>query len=247
MRKPFRYYIRRLHRYMGVLIGIQFLLWTFGGLYFSWSDLDDIHGDYQKAHVRPMSIDMNLANPTTILDSLKASKNVQFVHDIRLIELLGEPVYQVHYSFQHDGAKLVQLANAKTARLRAKISKTEAEAIAKAGFAGEAIIKKVEYITTTDGHHEYREQPLPAYAITIEHPSNTTVYVSEELGTIQKYRNNKWRVFDYLWMLHTMDYRTRDNISNWLLRAFSILGLITIMSGFALFWVSRKKKVVVHG
>ena len=42
------YYLRRLHRYMGVTIGIQFLLWTVGGLYFSWSDMDEIHGDYQR-------------------------------------------------------------------------------------------------------------------------------------------------------------------------------------------------------
>ena len=43
-------------------------------------------------------------------------------------------------------------------------------------------------------------------------------------------------------MMHTMDYRQRDNINNWLLRAFSLFGLATIFSGFALFWVSRKKK-----
>jgi hypothetical protein len=38
-----------------------------------------------------------------------------------------------------------------------------------------------------------------------------------------------------------MDYQTRDNLSNWLLRAFSIFGLFTIFSGFILFNVSRKK------
>jgi succinate dehydrogenase/fumarate reductase cytochrome b subunit len=40
--------IRRLHRYLGVLLGIQFLFWTIGGLYFSWSNMDEIHGDFQK-------------------------------------------------------------------------------------------------------------------------------------------------------------------------------------------------------
>jgi hypothetical protein len=31
------YWIRRTHRFMGVILGVQFLLWTIGGLYFSWS------------------------------------------------------------------------------------------------------------------------------------------------------------------------------------------------------------------
>jgi hypothetical protein len=43
-------------------------------------------------------------------------------------------------------------------------------------------------------------------------------------------------------MLHTMDYAGRDNITNWLLRALSVLGLATITSGFVLFFVSRKRK-----
>jgi membrane protein insertase Oxa1/YidC/SpoIIIJ len=37
-----------------------------------------------------------------------------------------------------------------------------------------------------------------------------------------------------------MDYKQRDNINNWLLRAFSIFGLLTIISGFTLYWVSSK-------
>ena len=37
--------IRKTHRYLGLIIGIQFLAWTVSGLYFSWTDLDEIHGD----------------------------------------------------------------------------------------------------------------------------------------------------------------------------------------------------------
>ena len=33
---------------------------------------------------------------------------------------------------------------------------------------------------------------------------------------------------------------SRDHIGNWLLRAFSIFGLVTVVSGFALFFISSK-------
>jgi hypothetical protein len=91
-----------------------------------------------------------------------------------------------------------------------------------------------------NGHHEYRENPLPAVAVTFDHPTATTVYVATEMGIVTKYRNDKWRIFDFLWMLHTMDYQSRDNIGNWLLRAFSIFGLFTICSGFTLFFVNSR-------
>jgi hypothetical protein len=234
--------IRKVHRFLGVALGIQFLFWTIGGLYFSWSDMDEIHGDHQKAHVHPLGVDLDLANPQAIIEKIKAKDSINFVFDLKLIQIFGEPFYQITYSKLHDRDKEIQLANAQTGELRNALTENEAVDIAKNSFSKEAELRKVEYLTTTNGHHEDREQPLPAYAVTFGHSSGTTVYVAAELGTVQKFRNNKWRVFDFLWMMHTMDYQSRDNISNWLLRAFSVFGLLSILSGFILFFVSRKRK-----
>lgn len=132
------------------------------------------------------------------------------------------------------------LADATTGTLREPLTKDEAVAVAAQHFNGTPEVLVVEHLSTTDKHHEYREQPLPAYAITFKHPNNTTVYVASELGTVQKFRNKPWRIFDFLWMLHTMDYEGRDNFGNLLLRIFSIFGLVTVLSGFVLFFISSK-------
>ncbi len=233
--------LRKTHRWFGVILGVQFLFWTIGGLYFSWSDMDEVHGDHQKAHIHPLGGNLTLANPQDIIQKIKERDTVNYIFDIHLIQVLGKPVYQIVYSKEHDRNKKTQLADAKTGELRPALSKNEAIEIAQKNFSNDAKVKNVEYLTSTNGHHEYREQPLPAYAVSFEHPSSTTVYVASELGTVQKFRNNKWRIFDFLWMLHTMDYQSRDNLSNWLLRAFSVFGLFTIATGFTLFFVSRKK------
>lgn len=233
--------IRKTHRWLGLILGIQFLFWTIGGLYFSWSDMDEIHGDHQKAHIHPLSSSFKLVSPQLVIDKIKEKDTVNYLFDAHLVQILGKPFYQIIYSKEHDRAKKIQLADAQTGILRLPLNKSEAVEIATKSFSHDAKPKLVEYLTTTNGHHEYRESPLPAFAITFEHPSSTTVYVSTELGTVQKFRNNKWRVFDFLWMMHTMDYQTRDNLSNWLLRVFSVFGLFTISSGFILFFVSRKK------
>ncbi|SNR14084.1 hypothetical protein [Tenacibaculum jejuense] len=86
--------------------------------------------------------------------------------------------------------------------------------------------------------HEYREKPLPVYVVELEHSTNTKVYVHPQLAKITSVRNDNWRRFDFLWMLHVMDFETRDHITNWTLRIFSVLGLATILSGFYLFYLS---------
>lgn len=249
MAKSKHYYIRKTHRWLGVILGIQFLLWTIGGLYFSWSNMDEVHGDFQKKNAPLLSSHISLVSPTVVLDTIRRVHQIDSIVSIQLIEILGKPFYQVRCisaihnktNHEHEIQAMNHLANAETGQLRGPLTKEEAVEVAKMRFNGEPKVKSVEYLTGTNGHHEYRESPLPAYAITFEHPSKTTVYVASELGTVQKFRNNKWRIFDFLWMMHTMDYESRDHIGNWLLRAFSIFGLVTVLSGFALFFVSAKR------
>jgi uncharacterized membrane protein YkoI len=248
MAKSKHYYIRKTHRWLGVLLGIQFLLWTIGGLYFSWSNMDEVHGDFQKKNTPLLSSDISLVSPTVVLNTIKKVHRIDSVVSIQLIEILGKPYYQVRFinaihktdNHEQHGEAMNHLADAETGQLRGPLSKEEAVEIAKMRFNGEPQVKSVEYLTQINNHHEYRENPLPAYAITFEHPTKTTVYISSELGTVQKFRNNKWRLFDFLWMMHTMDYEGRDNFGNILLRIFSIFGLVTVLSGFALFFISSK-------
>ena len=240
MNATWNYRIRRTHRFMGVILGVQFLFWTLGGLYFSWSNMDDVHGDPMKKSTPQYRTDVNFVSPKIALSNLKTKQNIDSVLSLNLIDVLGKPTYRIEYL--HDGHhKMYQLADALTGNLRDPLSKNEAVDLAKQQFNGVPNIKSVEYLTEADGHHEYRENPLPAYAITIDYQPVTTVYVATEMGIVTKYRNTKWRIFDFLWMLHTMDYQSRDNLGNWLLRAFSIFGLLTIASGFTLFFISSKR------
>jgi uncharacterized iron-regulated membrane protein len=242
MRKTLQHRVRKLHRYLGLVLGVQFLLWTAGGLYFSWSDMDEIHGDHQRHPAPPLHVSGPLTSPGTVLDGLQARHPSLAVASVQVVDVLGQPVYQVVYQARPgaDQPRLIQLASARTGAFRGPLSRGEAVALAKSRFHGHAEVEWVEYLTTADAHHEYRENPLPAYAVRFKHPSRTTVYVAAQLGTVQKFRNDKWRVFDFLWMLHTMDYASRDNFGNVLLRAFSGFGLLTIASGFGLYFLSSR-------
>lgn len=228
--------LRKLHRYLGILIGIQFLAWTVSGLYFSWTDIDEIHGDPQMRHPPHMAAPMDVVSPGAVLEALAKREPFDSVRSVELIGLLGKPVYRLNV---YRGLELfVFLADAATGELRPPLSREEAEMVARWNYAGDADITKVERIEATGKHHEYREQPLPAYAVHFEDSVGTRVYVAADLGSVRAFRNSPWRVFDFLWMLHTMDYEGRDNFNNMLLRAFSLFGLATVCSGFVLFFAT---------
>jgi hypothetical protein len=243
-RRRTSYRIRRLHRYLGLFIGIQFVLWTLGGLYFSWTDLDAVHGDdLHAAHPRWRGREA-LVSPTVALDAIGAAEPVDSLVSLELVQVLHAPAYRIAYFTRAGGdvVRRVRLADARTGALRPALTRDEAVRLARAEFAPAAAVTSVAYLTAENvgGHHEYREQPLPAWAVSFDHGSGATAYVAAEMGTLVRIRNERWRVFDFLWMLHTMDYRGRDDINNWVLRGFSVLGLVTVGSGFLLFWLTSR-------
>ncbi|MBA2562793.1 MAG: hypothetical protein H0V14_07740, partial [Chitinophagaceae bacterium] len=66
MAKSKHYYIRRTHRYLGVTLGIQFLFWTISGLYFSWTNIDEIHGDFQHKPPPKLTSGIHLISPDSV-------------------------------------------------------------------------------------------------------------------------------------------------------------------------------------
>ncbi|MEQ6123475.1 hypothetical protein AAON49_04680, partial [Pseudotenacibaculum sp. MALMAid0570] len=119
-----------------------------------------------------------------------------------------------------------------------ELTKDEALYVAKNYMKEGLEVASIEKITEAGKHHEYREKLLPAYVISYKTDDNLKAYVSIIDAKFQTVRHQSWRWFDFLWMTHTMDYEGRDNFNTIVLRAFSLLGLITVMSGFLLWYVS---------
>jgi len=216
--------IRKTHRYLGLFIGIQFLLWTSSGLYFSWTDIDEIHGDHFRAPTEVVSHTGGLS-----VQGVPADLSIQ---SLELKTILGRPYFWINNKL---------LLDAKTGQSKNGITEQQALQIAAARMRSDLQVESVHLLHEVDIQHEYRGRPLPVFQINYRHSDNVSAYVSQADGTFQRVRHRYWRWFDFLWMTHVMDYKARDNINNWLLRAFSVLGLVTVFSGFLLWFISSSR------
>ena len=83
---------------------------------------------------------------------------------------------------------------------------------------------------------EYRGRRLPIYKISTDTKDDINIYLDPITGDIAAIRSDSWRAWDLLWALHIMDYQDRDNINNILLKIFSVLALISSITGIILFF-----------
>ena len=91
-------------------------------------------------------------------------------------------------------------------------------------------------IEKVDRGVEYRGRRLPIYKVSTDTDDGINIYVDSMTGDIAAIRSDSWRVWDLLWALHIMDYQDRDNINNLLLKIFSVLALVSAVSGIILFF-----------
>lgn len=197
-------------------------MWTVSGLYFSWTNLDEIHGDHFKKE-SPEYIGFNSLNLPG-----KPGQEME-VKSLELKEIAGQPYYLVNREI---------LINAETGKEKPELSKEEALSIAGRHMAEGLEVAAIERLEETGKHHEYRSGSLPAYVISYKSPENLKAYVSIKDASFKSVRHRDWRWFDFLWMTHTMDYEGRDDFNNTILRIFSVLGLITVLSGFILWYIT---------
>ena len=103
--------------------------------------------------------------------------------------------------------------------------------------------KSVVEITEEESGAEYRGRSLPLYKIEAisEDSKEINVYVDPFSKEIVAVRSNQWRIWDFMWGIHIMDWNERDNIGNIFLKIFSILALISSLSGIYLFFTSTNR------
>jgi hypothetical protein len=222
--------LRKLHRLLGLVIGVQVVIWTVSGAIFAWNDIEDVRGDSMRVHPRPVALDGDWIAPTTI--DFGSRLDPGSVEDLAVVRVGGSICYRIE-----DAAGSTILADVRTGEVRAPLTADEARELARASFDAPVPVHSVTLLEAgqVGKHHEYRDGPLPAWVVQLDHPSNTRVYVSQHGATVTSHRNRTWRMFDFFWMLHTMDYRRRDDFNHTLIKSVSLAAIAVAISGYFLF------------
>ena len=227
-------YIKFLHRWLGLFASIQLLLWTLSGLFFTIPDIKDVRGDqyrvWETTNEAQRLDHENLFAMSTLLKNLDINKEQDYT--ILLKRRADTWVYQVKSSNQ------ISNYDAISGERLFFITPDEASLIV--SRETNLLPKKVELINDRESGSEYRGRNLPLYRVFVEKPQKGMVYVDPNTGEIAAIRTRLWRTFDFLWSLHIMDYKERDDFSHWLIRIFAFIGLMTIVSGMLLWYYTSR-------
>ena len=209
---------RRVHKWLALFVGVQAIIWTLSGLYMTAFHIDIIHGDHFIREAEPRSVD-----PVRLIDPAAAARAVPGADGLRLHWLLDRPTYIVSAA---GGSALI---DAVTGERLPPPNEQQIRQVADHWFTGDERLAEVALIKEVPGEIRGRKPPL--WRADFDGWNKPTLYFSVQTGELLSRRHELWRVFDFVWMLHIMDYDTRDNVNNTLLRVFTWGAVAMTLSG----------------
>lgn len=221
---------RKTHKWLGLAVGLQVVIWSLTGLYMTSVHIDIIHGDHLVREAAPRTADIAL-----LLDPI-AVANANGADSARLAWVRNRPAFLLSFD---SGERLVDAMNGTAVP---PLNEPEIRSIATATYTGSEPIASAALITDIPGEIRGRQPPL--WRVEFDHWNKPTLYFSPVTGELVTRRHELWRIFDFAWMLHVMGYEDRDNVNNAILRVFTSGALLLALSGawLLLFAFPRKKK-----
>ncbi|MDB5749534.1 MAG: hypothetical protein JWP72_4382 [Massilia sp.] len=218
------HWMRRLHKWAGLILAIQFVLWMSSGVMMSLLDADKVAGrEFRVKPPVPPAWPRDVLSTDAVLAATKES-----IMTISSGWLLDQPVYRLQNG---ERSWLVRASDATAVMVDAQL----AARIARASYSGPG---KAGSPRLQESTLETRNHKEPAWRIDFDDADETSVYVSSRSGAVLEHRNSTWRLFDLFWMLHIMDYSERTNFNNPLLVSSAIGGLWMALTGVWLLFVS---------
>lgn len=224
-------FIRRTHKWLGLFIGLQVVIWTVTGMYMVAVHIDYIHGDHLVRTPSAQTYDLSqLASPTSVAALAPDAT------EVRLQTMLDRPVWRVETSA---GPYVI---DAESGEKLPPLNEAEVREVARRIYTGTPDIVAVKFLTEAPMEMQARKPPY--WQVEFKGWNRPTLYISPTTGELISRRHNLWRIFDFAWMLHIMDYSERTDVNNPLIRVATWSAFLMALTGaWLLFWsFSRKKK-----
>jgi uncharacterized iron-regulated membrane protein len=203
--------IRTLHKWFGLVLGLQFLLWALSGAVMALLDHHKVSGDHA---LLPLAELTSGPNPTS-LDAVRTVVGPGIIK-LELKPLFDRWVYQATTT---DGVRLLDAGSAVPFQVDAAMARS----LAIARYAGASSVESVSLVTAST--HETRDMARPVWRVAFEDGDHTALFVSRATGEVLGAKTDTWRLWDIAWMLHIMNYGDRQSFNHPL--------IVTVATGVA--------------
>ena len=216
----------RWHIWLGWLVGLPLLLWTLSGFVMVLKPIEETRGADLLAPAAPVVLTAPAVLPSVVAGLPLARVSLEQRASVPrwVIEVRGAPS---------------RLADPRTGRLLPPLSAADAATEVQSRWRGKGRIASVTR-TFADNPPIDLRRPIDAWQVRMS--DGTHLYVDAATGGIVATRTRWWRIYDFMWGIHILDIREREDTHHPLLMALAGLSLGAMILALVLLPLSTRRR-----
>jgi hypothetical protein len=217
-------FFSKMHRWLAAIIGLQILIWFVSGTFMAIVPIETVRGEHLLKPASPATLtrDIKLAQLGRALAVLP-----QDPEKIEIFKLSGRPVLKATYG----EAGVPHLIDLHEARKISPLTGDFAAALVYERSTQKISASRAVWVTQKST--QYRGN-VPVWRVDVTGTQNASFYVDPYSGTVKPVRTQLWRIYDFLWGLHIMDWSDHENFNTPWLVASGLAATGVVVAGFGL-------------
>ena len=220
-------FIRKLHKWAAIVVGIQFLLWLLSGLFFNLMDPIKAAGNtYKNSNNVQLK---SKVNQSMFIEPVSVLKNYPEVISLSNTQIMNKPYYLLTHEkglYKHFKNKYT-LVDAYSGEVLV-IDKQFAVAIARQSYNGPGQLESIKLLNRLE---DFPKQQNRSWQVNFADNISTSVYIEQSSGRIVGHSDDEKRFADIFFMLHFMDYGNYGSFNNVQNMLFAIVTLWLTLTG----------------
>lgn len=221
--KKFSKIMNYSHRYLGLIIFLQVIVWSFSGFFMYYLDFSDLYDI-------PPDKPVNLKNVSLEIKDIKQILNEKFPNEnistISLKSIANKPYYDIKTNKK-------EFLISQNREIIEKISEDIIKKISSEKYTGKANILKIELLNESKGNY-FSSKSI--YKVSYEDEQRSEMYINPVNGQVLAKRKALWGFYNTMWEYHLMKYSANSALNKNLLLISAIISLFVSVTGFIKFF-----------
>lgn len=208
---------RTWHKWLGLAVGLQVLLWVSGGVVMSIIPIEMVRGQHLADRQMP------------VLHALpKVNLSVSQWRKVEWLQRIDGPILHV-IDWQGTDHWLTP-----DNRAVAPLTEFQIQQVASQVYLGDGQVAATRLLREVPSEVAFLTPPV--YRVDFDDWVHTSLYLHPQSGQIVSVRSDWWRFYDFFWMLHILDFEAREDFNHPLLISLALLAWLFTFSGLVLLY-----------
>lgn len=228
MLTQFQRWIHQVHRWLGLIVLLQVLFWSSGGLLMAFLDFSDLYVDPPQP-----GLTLPALSPQMLATRLQQAGVKGPFDTFQLVQRGGSTWFQVQ---PRSGDPLLVNSHG---QIVSPISETQIRNFARSYYRGTGALVQLEKLSRSGGNY-VSDRPL--WRARFADAAGTEIYLEPQTGALLARRKRSWGIYHLMWELHLTKYTPWSSVNKGLMALLALMNIVVALTGLLKFFSPGRKR-----